>query len=121
MHATHRVDYTSPSATSIAHPGYCDRARCTHRGYTVHHSSAPEVFLPRQHDTTDASMVQIIIERLDEIEATTGRQVVHPDEVVISDDRGSRVRVGVEDLRELNRITFGLYEADSDAERQLAG
>lgn len=117
MHTTPRID-TARSRARIVHPAYCDPSRCVHRGYAVHHCSAPEVFIPRQRDTTEASMVQISIERLDEVDAT-GRQIVHADEVIFSDDCGVHARVGVEDLREMMAVAFGLYDADASC--RLAG
>lgn len=98
--------------TAIAHPAYCDLGRCEHHGYAVHHRSAPEIFLPRQRDTTEVNMVHVSVERLDEINEDSGRQTEHPAEVVFSDDRGTRTRIGIEDLRDLTGMAFALYNAD---------
>ncbi len=117
MHSTSKIEVGRPS--TIAHPAYCDPSRCRHRGLTVHHCSTPEFFLPRQADTTDSSVVSISIERLDEVDEAGG-QVVFPDEIILADDRGLRFRMGAEDMREMVRVAFGLYDAEAGA-RQLAG
>lgn len=118
MHATTGADTTHPTCAETTHPRYCDPARCVHLGPTVHHRSAPEIFFPRQNDTTDATMVWFSIERLDEVDESTGTQVEHPAEVVVDHGDGRRGRWGIDDLRGLVDRVFATY--DQGAEHQLA-
>jgi hypothetical protein len=108
---------THPTYAETTHPHYCDRTQCVHLGPTVHHRSAPELFLPRQSDTTDAAMVWFSVERLDEVDETTGTQVEHPAELVLDYGNGQRRRWGIDDLREITDRVFGTY--DPGVERQL--
>lgn len=109
MHPTPGVDTT--------HPTYCDPTRCVHLGPTVHHCSPPEIFLPRQNDTTDATVVWFSIERLDEVDESTGTQVEHPAELVLDYGDGQRRRWGMDDLREITDRVFGTY--NQEVERRL--